>query len=119
LKSTNETLIVGAPIPAERALEAHGGAAAGFRPWKGSDDAVRAAGSSAGLGICLVELEHELEGSRPAAVLLADASDAALAAAIVAAKLLIPVAAVEAATAGDGVNSRLIAQLAPTYTPKR
>jgi hypothetical protein len=119
LEPTNETLIVGARIPVERAFEALGGAAAGFRAWRSPDDAESAAESSAELGRFLIELERELDVDRPAAVLVADASDAALAAAIVAAKLLIPVVAAEPARAGDGVNSRLISQLAPAYTAAR
>lgn len=115
----NETLIVGAPIPAERALEALGGSERHFRAWSPPVEAGDGPGSSAALGRCLVELESELERARPGAVLLADASDAALAAAIVAAKLLITVEAVDAATDGGGVNARLISQLAPTYTGRR
>jgi hypothetical protein len=59
----------------------------------------------------LVRLESALEEQRPAAVLLADASDHALAAALVATKLLIPVATVGVDGAEDA-NARLLAQLA-------
>jgi hypothetical protein len=70
-----------------------------------------APGSSAGLARSLVEFEVQLQRERPDVVQIADASDAALAAAIVAAKLLIPIEA--AGLAGDeSVNARLIARLA-------
>jgi hypothetical protein len=59
----------------------------------------------------MLRLEGALEAHRPAAVLLADASDRALAAALVATKLLIPVATV-GLDRTDGANERLLAQLA-------
>jgi|Tabmets5t2r1_1033131.scaffolds.fasta_scaffold99731_2 hypothetical protein len=59
----------------------------------------------------LLRLESALAERRPAAVLLADTSDRALAAALVATKLLIPVAAVDL-DGTDGANARLLAQLA-------
>jgi hypothetical protein len=59
----------------------------------------------------MLRLEEALEAHRPAAVLLADASDRALAAALVATKLLIPVATV-GLDRTDGANERLLAQLA-------
>lgn len=49
--------------------------------------------------------------------MLTDASDASLAAALAAAKLLIDVRATAAATESAGANADLIAQLADAYTP--
>jgi hypothetical protein len=69
--------------------------------------------SIAGLAALLVELEGSLVQSRPDRVLLADASDRALAAALVATKLLIAVEASPAARDPAAANGRLIAQLAP------
>jgi hypothetical protein len=68
-------------------------------------------GEIAGLADELLRLGAALAEHRPAAVLLADASDRALAAALVATKLLIPVAAV-GIDGTDGANARLLAQLA-------
>jgi hypothetical protein len=71
------------------------------------------------LASSLVELERRIRDDRPEMVLLADRGDHALAAALVATKLLVPVAAV--AGAGDpggggpsqaGENSRLLTLLA-------
>ena len=72
--------------------------------------------SSAALARGLADFEAEVTGQEPALVLLADDSDAALAAALVATKLLIPVAAVAAASQPSTANGRLIAQLAEAYT---
>ncbi|MGH2986006.1 MAG: hypothetical protein ACRDLO_04880 [Solirubrobacterales bacterium] len=63
----------------------------------------------------LVELERSLSADPPDKVVLADASDDALAAALVATKLLIAVEAAPAAMDPQSSNGRLIAQLA-TYT---
>jgi hypothetical protein len=49
-------------------------------------------------------------------VTLGDASDAALAAALVATKMLIALEATPAARDSSALNGRLIAQLVPTYT---
>jgi hypothetical protein len=68
-----------------------------------------AAGETAALAAELVRLEALLAERPPPAVLLADAGDRSLAAALVATKLLIPVAAVDAS---DGQNAGLLAQLA-------
>jgi hypothetical protein len=64
----------------------------------------------------MVELERTIEAERPQALLLADSSDAALAAALVGLKLLVAVEALPAASDGSTANARLITQLAPTYT---
>ena len=72
--------------------------------------------SAAGLARHLVAFEAEFAVQRPAKVLLGDASDAALAAALVAAKMLISLEATPAARDPSALNGRLIAQLAPTYT---
>ncbi len=50
-------------------------------------------------------------------IVLTDASDVSLAAALVAAKLLIPLGATADATASGEANAVLIAQLADAYTP--
>jgi hypothetical protein len=72
--------------------------------------------SSAALASGLAGFEAEAAGQEPDLVLLADDSDAALAAALVATKLLIPLAAVAAASRPSTANGRLIAQLAEAYT---
>jgi hypothetical protein len=69
--------------------------------------------SIAGLAALLVEFERSLDEVRPDRVLLADDSDRALAAALVATKLLIAVEAGPAARDPATANGRLIAQLAP------
>ena len=67
------------------------------------------------IAAALVELERLLEADPPDAVLLPSASNLALAAALVATKLQIPVASLEGETAGEGrpsgINGRLIEQL--------
>lgn len=82
---------------------------------KGPPD--RDADSPAALARALLIFEAEFEAQRPEAIVLTDASEAALAAALVAAKLLIPVRATEDAIEPAGVNADLIAQLADAYTP--
>jgi hypothetical protein len=74
--------------------------------------------STARLAELLVSYERSLEAERPAAVVLADASDASLAAALAASKLLIPLEAVPAAIEAPSDNGRVIAQLASAYTPR-
>jgi hypothetical protein len=61
-------------------------------------------------------LERRLLHERPERVVLADASDTALAAALVATKLGITVEALPAASEAPTSNGRLIAQLAAAYT---
>ena len=72
--------------------------------------------SSGPLARDLARFEADALERRPESVLLADSSDASLAAALVAAKLLIPLAATEAAMGRSSANGRLIAQLADAYT---
>jgi hypothetical protein len=74
------------------------------------------AGTSAPLARALVSFEVDVLTRKPDRILLADDSDVALAAALVAAKELIPVYAAEAAIRPSTANGRLIAQLAGTYT---
>jgi hypothetical protein len=116
--SSNLTLVVGDRIPADQVVEALTGYDRPARAWSPPGEASRD-GSSQALAEALLALERELERDPPGAVLLADDSDAALAAALVATKLLVPVQAVEGAAAGAGVNARLISQLAATYTLRR
>jgi hypothetical protein len=66
---------------------------------------------TATLAAALVALEDEFEASRPEAVVAADDSEVALAAALVATKLLIPFEASEAART-TSPNGRVLAQLA-------
>ena len=67
--------------------------------------------ATAGIAAALVALEAEFEASRPETVVVADDSDAALAAALVATKLLIPLEATGEAMA-TSPNGRVLAQLA-------
>jgi UDP-N-acetylglucosamine 2-epimerase len=68
------------------------------------------AAATARLARALVALESAFEAERPEAVVVADDSEVALAAALVASKLLIPVEATpEAAT--NSPNGRVLAQL--------
>jgi hypothetical protein len=69
------------------------------------------AGEIPALAAELVRLEGLLSDGPPSAVVLADASDRSLAAALVATKLLIPVGAAGIA-ASDGQNAGVLAQLA-------
>jgi hypothetical protein len=80
----------------------------------GSEQAV----STAKLAELLVSYERSLTDERPERVVLADDSDASLAAALVAAKLLIPLEAMPAAIEMASDNGRVIAQLATAYTPR-
>lgn len=69
-------------------------------------------GSIGFLAAALTELEARFEAECPEGVVLADDSDAALAAVLVATKLLIPVRASADATSAPSANARLLAQLA-------
>lgn len=113
-----EALIVGEGVPAQAALEARRDAGTPARAWiaeaAGEDEP---AGSSAALARCLVELEAEMQRERPQCVVAAGDSDAALAGAIVAAKLLIPVESAPGEAGAGSVNAELISRLAGTYTP--
>jgi hypothetical protein len=73
-------------------------------------------GSSAPLARALAAFEADVAGQEVRSIVLADDSDAALAAALVATKLLIPVVAVASAREPSSTNGRLIAQLAGSYT---
>lgn len=66
---------------------------------------------TARLSGALVALEEAFEADRPDAVIVADDSEVALAAALVATKLLIPLEAADGATT-DSPNGRVLAQLA-------
>jgi hypothetical protein len=68
--------------------------------------------SVSGLARLLLEFERTLRADPPDRVVLADDSDEALAAALVATKLLIALDATATATAPASTNGRLIAQLA-------
>jgi hypothetical protein len=67
--------------------------------------------ATARLTAALVALEAQFEAERPEAVVVADDSEAALAAALVATKLLIPLEASDEATTASP-NGRVLAQLA-------
>lgn len=71
------------------------------------------------LAQAFVAIEAQLRDARPAAIVLADSSDRALAAAITATKMLIPARAGAGARDASLPNARLIAQLADTYTEER
>ncbi len=62
--------------------------------------------ATARLAAALVALEQAFEAERPEAVVVADDSEVALAAALVAAKLLIPVEATAAATTDSPERAR-------------
>jgi hypothetical protein len=78
------------------------------------DAGAAAAPGAPGLAGLLRHFERAVEADAPELVVLEDDSDAALAAALVAVKLLIPVEARPRATEPASVNARLIAQLAGT-----
>jgi hypothetical protein len=73
-------------------------------------------GSSAALAAALTAFEADALGQQPDEVVLADDSETALAAALVATKMLIPVSAAPLASTRSCANGRLIAQLASAYT---
>ena len=70
-----------------------------------------------GLAALLLEFERTLSADPPDRVVLADDSDEALAAALVAAKLPIELEATASASATTSMNGRLIAQLAGGQAP--
>jgi hypothetical protein len=78
---------------------------------------VDAADTAAGLAAALVAFEAEVSGRQIESIVLADASDAALAAALIGTKLPVDVYAVAAAREAPSANGRLIGQLAAAYTP--
>ena len=67
--------------------------------------------SSIGLARELIEAERRIAAESPLRVLVSDDSDAALAAALVAAKVPIEVAAADGALSSGSVNARLISRL--------
>lgn len=69
------------------------------------------------LAEALVAFERRLREEPADLVVLADDSDTALAATLSALKLGVTVEAVPAVRGGSSDNARLIAQLAPAYTP--
>lgn len=71
-------------------------------------------GSPAELADAFRDAERRMETEMPEIVRLEDASDQALAAALVAAKLLVPVSASHAASDPATANGRLIALIAGT-----
>jgi hypothetical protein len=108
-----------------RIIVGEGSAANSLAQTSGGDAVVWAAeaaaadeppGSSASLARDLVHFETAALDRRPDAIVLADDSDTALAAGLVAAKLLIPLQATEAARTPSSANGRLIEQLADAYT---
>jgi hypothetical protein len=74
--------------------------------------------TSGALAATLVAIERRLEHERPDAVLLADASDTALAAALVGTKMLIPIGLLDGARTSATENGRVLAQLGETDVPK-
>ena len=74
--------------------------------------------SVAGLAAALVAFEAEVSGREVDSIVLADDSDAALAAALIGTKLPVDVYAVAAAREAASDNGRVIAQLAAAYTPR-
>ncbi len=75
------------------------------------------AADTAGLAAALVAFEAEVAGRQVESIVLADDSDAALAAALIGTKLPVDVYAVAAAREAPSPNGRLIGQLAAAYTP--
>jgi len=73
-------------------------------------------GAPSELGPALIALESEFEAERPQAVVVGDDSEKALAAALVATKLLIPLEATAEATKAASPNGRVLAQLAAPPT---
>ncbi len=69
-------------------------------------------GATALLAVALTALEAEFQASPPDLVVAADDSEVALAAALIATKLLIPLEATAEATGSSSPNARVLAQLA-------
>ena len=96
-----------------RALADELGGSGAATAWAPGDDALGDdGGSTAPLAHALLALEAELSAIAPERVVCGDDSDAALAAALVAAKLELGVDATPAAREDRSANGRLIAQLA-------
>ena len=103
-----KALVTGAPEPAAHLAESLRAAAVEAVADEVPEDASE--GEIAALAQELVRLEDALLELQPAAVLLVDADDRSLAAALVATKLLIPVAAIGLDGAA-GENALLLTQL--------
>jgi hypothetical protein len=103
-------LIVGDPDRAHELAAALGDAGL-QEEVRAFDHAGEGAGEIGALARELVEIERALTEDPPTAVVLADAGDGALAATLVATKLLIPVAAA-GLDSSPGANARVLAQLA-------
>ena len=108
-------IIAGAPEAASTLAEGRE-TAANAAVWSHADDA--GTDSVATLAGALVAFETEAAGQQIDAIVLADDSDAALAAALVGTKLPVDVFAVASARESPSANGRLIAQLAGAYTPR-
>ena len=106
-------IIAGAP-DAVATLAEGGETGANAAVWSHDPDAGE--GSVGALAGALVAFEAEAAGQQIDSIVLADDSDAALAAALVGTKLPVDVLAVADAREAPSTNGRLIAQLAATYT---
>ena len=108
------TIIAGAPASV-RTLAEGGETDANPEIW--APEASGSADSVAGLAAAMVAFEAEVSGRQVESIVLADDSDAALAAALIGTKLPVDVYAVAAAREAPSDNGRVIAQLAAAYTP--
>ena len=109
-------IIVGDPATA-RALAEGPEAPENARVWDAPAPAQASEATAvAALATALAALEADLQGQECEAMVLADDSEQALAGALVATKLLIPVFATARAADRGSANGRLIAELAATYT---
>ena len=111
-------IIVGEPTTAERLAESLEPGARATIWASGAPSEGEPGDSSRPLARDMARFEADALGQKPASIVLADDSDAALAAALVATKLLIPLAAAEGARGRSSVNGRLIAMLADAYTQR-
>src|SRR5918994_6830534 len=103
------SLVIGAPGPAGELAAALRAAGVDASVDEDRRDEPQS-GEIAALAAELLRLEASLSERQPAAVVLVDAGDRALAAALVATKLLIPVAVV-GVDGAEGQNEDLLAQL--------
>jgi hypothetical protein len=103
-------LIVGDPKRAHELAQALAEAGVDTKV-RAHDQASDGSDEIGGLARELIEVERALAGDPPTAVVLADAGDGALAAALVATKFLIPVAAA-GLDSGSGSNADVLAQVA-------
>jgi hypothetical protein len=112
--STEMTVFIVGNRVAASTLAGEGETATAARIW--SHEAATAENSVARLAGALVDFEAEALGQEIDSIVLADDSDAALAAALVGTKLPVDVFAVAEARETASANSRLIAQLTAAYT---